>query len=136
MEQEYPIPTVGILIFNSGKLLLMKSHKFFGKYVVPAGKVEMGEKLIECAIREAKEETGLDVYNLRYNGFQDGIFSPAYYKKMHFVGHDFVADTDSTDVKLNDEGYDHVWVSPEEALEMDLEPFTRFGVLSYLDKEY
>ncbi|HSK65470.1 MAG TPA: NUDIX domain-containing protein [Anaerolineales bacterium] len=64
-EQIFPEPTVGVFIFNpSGELLLLKSHKWPGRYVVPGGHVELGERLEEAAVREAKEETGLDVYGI------------------------------------------------------------------------
>jgi 8-oxo-dGTP pyrophosphatase MutT (NUDIX family) len=47
---------------TEGKVLLMCRHKY-GRcyYVVPGGGVEAGETPAEAAIREAKEETGLDV---------------------------------------------------------------------------
>ena len=33
---QYPEPTVGALIFNpEGKLLLVKTHKWHGKYTIP-----------------------------------------------------------------------------------------------------
>lgn len=37
-------------------------------YDVPGGKIEENETSIEAAIREFKEETGMDVYNLKYIG--------------------------------------------------------------------
>lgn len=40
-EQKYPEPTVGALIFNKeGKLLLVKSPKWFDKYVILGGRVD------------------------------------------------------------------------------------------------
>ena len=61
-EQNYPHPTVGALIFNpEGKMLLVQSHKFHGKWVVPGGHIEVGERMADAVIREAKEETGLDI---------------------------------------------------------------------------
>ena len=40
LAQHYPEPTVGALIFDpDGRLFLMKSHKWAGKYVVPGGHV-------------------------------------------------------------------------------------------------
>ncbi|MFE2995251.1 NUDIX hydrolase [Nocardia sp. NPDC059246] len=30
-------------------------------WALPGGKIELGESLAECGIREAKEETGIDV---------------------------------------------------------------------------
>lgn len=38
---------------------------------LPGGHVEVGEGLLESCIREMKEETGLDVYNLEKCGFYE-----------------------------------------------------------------
>jgi len=58
-DQQFPEPTVDLFIINQqGELLLLQSHKWPGAYVVPGGHVELGERIEEAAIREAKEETG------------------------------------------------------------------------------
>lgn len=51
-----------VLIIDSGKILLIKRFKH-GRlyYVIPGGGVEKGESPKDAAIREAKEETNLDV---------------------------------------------------------------------------
>lgn len=38
-----------------------------GKFATPGGHLELDESWAECAIREVKEETNLDVHNLRFH---------------------------------------------------------------------
>ncbi|HNK64032.1 MAG TPA: NUDIX domain-containing protein [Anaerolineales bacterium] len=128
-EQVFPEPTVGVFIFNnSGEMLLLQSHKWPGKYVVPGGHVELGERLEEAAIREAKEETGLDIYDLKFIMFQQFIHDPAFWKRRHFIFFDYACKTDSLAVKLNDEAQDHIWVRPEAALHLPLDTYTRASI--------
>lgn len=50
------------IISHDEKILLVKEKTKTGfHWALPAGKLEVGETLFEGAIREAKEETGLDV---------------------------------------------------------------------------
>ena len=53
----------GVVIFHNNKVLLVqeKQPHVYGKWNLPAGKVDQGESLEQAAIREAKEECGLDV---------------------------------------------------------------------------
>lgn len=134
-KQQFPEPTVGIFIFNQqGQLLLLQSHKWPGVYVVPGGHVELGERLEETAVREAKEETELDVYDLEFINFQQFIYDPAFWKQRHFIFFDYAAKTDSTDVVLNDEAQAYIWIEPQEALELELDSYTRTSVQEYLKK--
>ena len=134
-EQKFPEPTVGVFIFNQrGELLLLQSHKWPGAYVVPGGHVELGERLEEAAVREAKEETGLDVYDLEFINFQQFIYDPAFWKQRHFIFFDFAAKTDSTNVALNDEAQTHIWVESNRALNLELDSYTRTSIETYLKK--
>ena len=134
-KQQFPEPTVGIFIFNQqGKLLLLQSHKWPGVYVVPGGHVELGERIEETAVREAKEETGLDIYDLEFINFQQFIYDPAFWKRRHFIFFDYAAKTDSTDVVLNDEAQAYIWVKPNEALDLELDSYTRKSIETYIKK--
>jgi len=135
-EQEYPHVCVGGLIFNKdGRFLLIKSHKFHDKFVVPGGHIELGEKAEDALIREFKEETNLHVFDLEFLGTQEFIFDKAFYKKRHFIFFDYACRTDSDAVVLNDEAQDHVWTTVEESKELDVEPYTVNTIELYKKKQ-
>ncbi len=56
--------TASVYIFNSSNSvwrLLLVHHKKFNRWMVPGGHVENFENHYEAVLREAKEETGLDI---------------------------------------------------------------------------
>lgn len=134
-EQKYPEPTVGALILNrNGELFLMRSHKWRDNYVMPGGHIELGERVEEALRREIKEETALDIYDVQFLGFQEFVYDEAFWKRRHFIFFDYVCRTDSVDVSLNDEAEEYVWVTPEAALGLPIEPYTRDAIETYLQK--
>ncbi|MDE2038169.1 MAG: NUDIX domain-containing protein [Patescibacteria group bacterium] len=62
-EQGHPRVGLGIIVVNDeGKILVGKrkgSHA--RKYSIPGGHLEMGETFEQGAVREMKEETGIDI---------------------------------------------------------------------------
>ncbi len=66
-EVSRPKVGVGVWIFKDGKLLLGKRKGSHGEglYSSPGGHLEFGETLEECAARETKEETGMEIENIR-----------------------------------------------------------------------
>ena len=60
----YPKKGAMVLLFNQGKILSVSRKYDPSLKGLPGGKVDEGETFLEAAIREAKEETGLDVFGL------------------------------------------------------------------------
>lgn len=63
-ENKYPRVGVGVMIQNdNGEVLLglRKGSHGAGEWSFPGGHLEFGETVFECAKRETKEETGLEV---------------------------------------------------------------------------
>jgi len=132
-EQQYPEPTVGALIFNrEGKVFLMRSHKWRGKWVLPGGHIELGERMEDALRREVKEETNLDIRDIEFICFQEFIYDDRFWKPRHFIFFDYACRTDSTDVQLNDEAQEYVWVTLEEALKMPVEHYTEVTIREYM----
>ena len=135
-DQIYPEPTVGALILNSaGEMLLVQSHKWKGKYVIPGGHIELGERAADSARREAKEETGLDVYDIEFLGWQEFVYDKTFWRPRHYLFLDFFCKTDTTDIQLNDEAQTYLWVKPEEALNLPIDPYTAVSIREYLKRK-
>jgi len=68
-------PAVIMAVVRGDTLLLARSRRFPpGFYSVLAGFVEPGETLEQCVAREVREETGIEVKNLRYFASQSWPF--------------------------------------------------------------
>jgi len=58
-----------VILYHGGVVLVKRKHEpFKDHYALPGGFVEYGETVEEAAVREAREETGLDVKLLRLVG--------------------------------------------------------------------
>jgi 8-oxo-dGTP pyrophosphatase MutT (NUDIX family) len=84
-DEEYakilPKKQVGtaVLFFNSKKELLIIKPDYKDSWLVPGGATDENESPLNCAIRETKEETGLDIFDLQlvgiYYGLPKGVFT-------------------------------------------------------------
>ncbi len=94
-----PVPTVDIIIeIDGGIVLIERKHEPLG-WALPGGFVDYGETLEAAAIREAKEETSLDVHNLRLLGcYSDPRRDP----RLHTITTAFAATASGTPKAADD----------------------------------
>jgi NAD+ diphosphatase len=90
-------PAVITLVTDHGRLLLARSARFkAGLFSAVAGFVEIGESLEQAAIREVREEVGVEAGELRYFGSQPWPFGRSlmvgYFAR--YLGGDVRADGD------------------------------------------
>lgn len=81
---------LGVMVLKDGKALLGKrkgSHGD-GEYAFPGGHLEYGESFEECARREVREETGMEISNIRFLR----VMNLKAYPGKHYVDIGIVAD--------------------------------------------
>ncbi len=96
-EEQRPRVGIGILVFKNGKILLGKrkgSHGA-GEYGGPGGHLEFGESIEECARRECREETGIEIKNVKFLS----LSNIKKYGGKHYVDIGLIADWKSGEVK-------------------------------------
>ncbi len=144
-EIKKPRATVGVYIFNDqGELGFIRSPKWGGLLIPPGGHIEYGETWLNAAIREAKEETGLDVEKVELCGVINMIEPAEFQKKAHFVGVQVRAQMVAGSVEQVDqtEATEMVWKKPEDmAADETVEPRTRELIKEYflnkkVDEDY
>jgi ADP-ribose pyrophosphatase YjhB (NUDIX family) len=121
-----PITTVGALIHDgAGKILMIRTHKWSGLWGIPGGKIKRGESSIDALKREVLEETKLHISEIGFVMNQDCIASPEFMHPEHFILLNYIARASNTDVHLNEEAEEFMWLSPAEALKLPLNTPTR-----------
>jgi ADP-ribose pyrophosphatase YjhB (NUDIX family) len=122
-----PLVTVGAIIERpDGKILLVRTHKWQNSLGVPGGKIEYGETQAAALAREILEETALVISDVRFLLVQESIDSPEFFKPAHMLLLNYACRVvDTAALVLNEEAEAFLWVSPSEALAMDLNTPTR-----------
>lgn len=122
------VPGGSVLVVDSAGRILMQCRGDSGNWSLPGGVMEIGETLEECAVRETKEETGLDIEITGLLGiytdpnhiieYSDGEvrqeFAVTYYGRA--IGGELRVSNESTEVRF---------LSQEDLLELPVHPTVR-----------
>lgn len=91
---------LGILVMRNGQVLLgqRRGSHGAGYYAAPGGHLEFGESFAAAARREVREETGLEITNLRLLSVGNYLFAG----ERHYVDIDLVCEAPSGEAELRE----------------------------------
>ena len=103
-----------VVVFNDKDetLILKRSlgpHWMPGKWALPGGHIEEGETPLEAAVRETKEETNLEIDQVKELGKREQVM--IYYTASY-----------SGDVEIDFEHTDWAWISSDKLTNYDITP--------------
>jgi 8-oxo-dGTP diphosphatase len=116
-------PAAAVALFDSGGNILLLRRKDNDKWTMPGGTLNFGESLTDCAIREVREETGLQI---QINGLIGTYTDPHI-----LIGYSdgevrqeftlvYAAEIESGNLKIDDESKEAVWVPLSSAIKLPL----------------
>ena len=86
MDKQFPKVVVGCFILNDKQeILLVRSYKWAGKWVVMGGHIEWGETIAEAVKREVQEELQLEVVFDQVIEVVEFVFDSGFHEKKHMV---------------------------------------------------
>lgn len=129
------VPACGVLAVNERGEILLQRRSDTGQWALPMGKMEIGETPSACAVRETREETGVDVEVIGIVGI--------YSDPTHVVAYTDGEVRQEYEVTLlarpvggapaaNDEATDVRWFDPSELPTLDIHPTMRRQIDDYL----
>jgi 8-oxo-dGTP diphosphatase len=120
----------GVVKDGAGRFLLVLRSRppEAGRWTVPGGRVEAGESLEEAAVREVREETGIDIRVLR-----EAWSFELHHGDTVFEIHDFLADAVGGRLRAGDDAADARWFTADELFDLPVTDdllgyFTRAGI--------
>ena len=114
-----------LLVNDEGRVLILREANTYvegtniGRYGLPGGRIDPGEKFFDGLRREVDEECGLSfepvkpLYVCEWFPVIRGV-------KNHITAIFFACRATSVDVKLSDEHDAHKWIEPESYVEYDM----------------
>lgn len=120
---DHPVVGVGAVLIHGGRILIekRKNDPGKGKWSIPGGIVELGEKAEETVIREVKEETNLTVSEPQLIDVVDNVETDkAGDVKYHYIIIDYFVKFESGLLKAASDAAELKWVEFDEVQDYNL----------------
>ena len=117
------IPAVGTVCFKNDDVLLIRRGKapFLDDWSLPGGRIEAGEHAGDAALRELREETGIEAQLIGLVDVVDGIFTSSTTETPHhYLLFDYAARWISGDPVAADDAVHAEWISPDRLTNLGL----------------
>ena len=126
MKREYPdrpLIGVGAIIIDRGRALVVRraTEPLKGEWSIPGGVLELGETLRTGVVREAKEETGLDVVPVEVLEVYDRIVADADGRtRYHYVLIDYLCELAGGELRAASDVSEVRWITEAELREFQI----------------
>ena len=115
-----PVPTVGVVCLKGDSVLLIKrgTPPRLGQWSLPGGRIEWGEAVDAAALRELREETGVEAELTGLLDVVDGVFTSRETGETtrHYVMIDYAARWTGGEPAAGDDAADARFFTLEEAM--------------------
>ena len=91
----------GLVVNSEGKVLLIRSPKWNNTWLIPGGHVDYRESLADAAVREVKEETGLDTKVIRCINMGNLVDDPDFHRATQLVFFHFLCEATNSDTQAD-----------------------------------
>lgn len=131
------VPSTTAVVTDEQDRIVLIRRRDNDLWALPGGGMELGESIVDTAVREVKEETGLDVevtgligtytnphHVMAYNdGEVRQQFSLCFTTRL--LGGDLLADSESTDI---------AWTPSQDIPSLNMHPSMRLRIRHYLER--
>jgi ADP-ribose pyrophosphatase YjhB (NUDIX family) len=132
------VPSVNVVVVNDQSEILLIRRSDNDNWALPGGAIDLGESVVQAAIRETKEETGIDceitglvgIYSdpkhiILYTSNGEARQEFSIVLTARATGGHRTPSAESTEVR---------WVSPSGIRHYDMDPSMRLRIGHFLDK--